>query len=108
MGVAGLTGWFASLLTGAVLLTWLYNESRGSILVVAVFHAAVDVVFTSDIASPVVVNAAGALITVAGLGVLAVVGPRYLSRAGRVVRSPGVGAVTVFVPRDPGARRLEG
>ena len=50
-----------SLVTGAVLLTWLYNGSKGSLLVVALFHAAMDVVFTSAISSPLVVNIAGAL-----------------------------------------------
>jgi len=85
MGAAGIAGWFFSLLTGAVLLTWLYNESRGSILVVALFHAAVDVVFTSDVSSPDVVNAAGALITLWGVVVLVATGPKELSRTGRIV-----------------------
>ena len=80
MGLAGIAGWFFSLLTGAVLLTWLYNESRGSLLVVAIFHATVDVAFTSSIASPAAVNLAGAIITVWGIIVLLVAGPRWLSR----------------------------
>ena len=78
MGAAGVVGWFFSLLTGAVLLTWLYNESRGSILVVALFHAAVDVAFTSSVSSPFVVDATGALITLWGIAVLIIAGPRYL------------------------------
>ena len=86
MGVAGIAGWFVSLLTGAVLLTWLFNESGGSILVVALFHAAVDVVFTSDYASPLLVNASGALIMVWGVGVIVLAGPRSLSRRGTVVQ----------------------
>ncbi|MEO8059183.1 MAG: hypothetical protein ABI671_12730 [Burkholderiales bacterium] len=40
-----------SLLTGAVLLTWLHNQSLGSILVVALFHAAIDAAFTSQASS---------------------------------------------------------
>ena len=100
MGAAGVAGWFFSLLTGAVLLTWLYNESRGSILVVALFHAAIDVAFTSDISSPFVVNAAGALITVWGIIVLVAAGPGYLSRRGKMVGLQGDGAVTGFVQRD--------
>lgn len=97
MGVAGAAGWFFSLLTGAVLLTWLYNESRGSLLAVALFHASMDVVFTSDVASAFVVNATGALITVSGVVVLVVAGPRYLSRKGKMVRRE----------RDPVARLVE-
>jgi len=79
MGVAGAIGWLFSLLTGAVLLAWLYNESRGSLLVVALFHAGVDVAFTSDASSPVVVNTAGALITLCGIAVALLVGPRRLA-----------------------------
>lgn len=93
MGAAGIAGWLFSLLTGAVLLTWLWNGSRGSILVVALFHAAVDVAFTSDTASQHVVTAAGALITLWGIVVLAAAGPRYLSRRGKVT-------ATGFVRRD--------
>ncbi|MEO8154129.1 MAG: CPBP family intramembrane glutamic endopeptidase [Rhizobacter sp.] len=78
MGVAAVIGWLFSLLTGAVLLTWLYNESRGSLLVVAIFHAGVDVAFTSDASSPVVVNTAGALITLWGIAVVLTVGRRRL------------------------------
>lgn len=85
MDAIGVVGWLFSLFTGAVLLTWLHNESRGSILVVALFHAAIDVVFTSDNSSPTVVNAAGALITLGGIVVVVVAGPRYLSRQGKMI-----------------------
>ena len=88
MSAAGVVGWFFSLLTGAVLLTWLYNESRGSLLVVAVFHATIDVAFTSELAAPRVVSAAGALITLWGIVVLVTMGPRHLSRRGKRVHMP--------------------
>jgi uncharacterized protein len=100
MDAAGVTGWFFSLLTGAVLLTWLYNESRGSILVAALFHAAVDVVFTSGISSPSVINVAGALITIWGIIVLVAAGPRFLSRRGKMIRLDDGAAVTGFVHHD--------
>ena len=82
LGIAGVAGWLFSLVTGAVLLTWLYNSSRGSLLVVALFHATVDVVFTSTSSSPMVVNVLGAFITVWGILVVMVAGPRFLSRRG--------------------------
>ena len=111
MGAAAIAGWFLSLLTGAVLLTWLYNESEGSLLVVALFHATVDVAFTSDISSTLVVNIAGALITGWGILVLIVAGPRFLSRRGKVVSDLGNRHVTGFMPReeqpDRGGRILE-
>ena len=76
MGVAGVIGWLFSLLTGSILLTWLYNESRGSLLVVALFHGGVDVAFTSATSSPVAVNTAGALITLWGAAVVMTAGSR--------------------------------
>ena len=100
MDAIGVAGWFFSLLTGAVLLTWLYNGSRGSLLVVALFHAAVDVAFTSSISSPSVVNVAGAQITFGGIIVLVAAGPRYLSRQGKMIRLHDGDAVTGFVQRD--------
>jgi membrane protease YdiL (CAAX protease family) len=100
MNGAGIAGWLSSLMTGSVLLTWLYNGSRGSLLMVAIFHAGIDVVFTSQSSSPVVVNVAGALITVWGVIVLIAAGPRYLSRRGKVVRQYHGPAITGFVQRD--------
>ena len=79
MGVLGVIGWLFSLLTGAVLLSWLYFESRGSLLVVALFHAGVDVAFTSEASSPVVINTAGALITLWGIAGVLRFGPRRLA-----------------------------
>lgn len=100
MGAADIVGWFLSFLTGAVLLTWLYNESRGSLLVVALFHAAVDIVFTSDISSQSVTNAAGVLIMFWGIIVLVAAGPAYLSRRGKMIKLDQCTAVTSFVHRD--------
>ena len=96
MGPAGTAGWLLSLATGAVLLTWLYNGSRGSLLVVALFHASTNVAFTSGLATGPATGVAGALIMAWGLGVLLLTGPRCLSRAGKVVPARGRPG-TVFV-----------
>ncbi len=85
MGVGGIIGWLVSLATGAVLTTTLFNASKGSILVVAAFHAAIDVAFTSSGASLVVINTCGALITLAGIAVVVVYGRANLWREGRMV-----------------------
>jgi hypothetical protein len=108
MNVAGIAGWLFSLVTGSVLLTWLYNGSRGSLLLVAIFHAAIDVVFTSESSSPLVVNATGALITVWGVIVVVAAGPRYLSRQGKVARLYQGPAITGFVERDENPEPVAG
>lgn len=95
MGLAGASGWLVSLVTGAVLLTWLYNESRGSLLVVALFHASVDVAFTSGVSSEMVVNVAGALITFWGIAVVVRTGPSCLARKGKMVWSGDAGDATL-------------
>jgi membrane protease YdiL (CAAX protease family) len=83
MGSVEVLGWYFSIVTGAVLFTWLMN-STGSIAIVAVFHGVMDIVFVAP-AGPLVVNILGALITVWGVMVLAVCGPGYLARRGKVV-----------------------
>ncbi len=84
MGVAGVFGWYFSLLTGAMILTWLTNSTRGSIPIAAIFHGTMDIVFVSP-ASPSITNVLGALITVWGIGVLVIAKPKYLSAKGKVV-----------------------
>lgn len=66
MDIAGAAGWLASLLTGSVLLSWMYNKSNGSILVCAIFHATVDIAFTAQVPQAMV-NYMGMLITVWGV-----------------------------------------
>lgn len=79
MGFAGIFGWVFSLLTGSVLLTWLYNSSRGNILICAVFHSTIDIAFTSDIADKNVINYMGFLITVWGILTILIFKPENLS-----------------------------
>jgi len=80
MGPAAIAGWLVSLFLGAVVLTWLWNASRGSLPVVAMFHASIDVAFTSRIGSTAAVNATGALVTIWGILVLLFAGPKTLAR----------------------------
>ena len=67
MDLAGIAGWFFSLLTGSILLSWLYNSAKGSIMVCAVFHATIDVAFTSHYDDKSVINYLGMAVTVAGI-----------------------------------------
>lgn len=58
----GLIGWAASIVTGSVVCTWLFNSTRGSIAVLAVFHAALDIFIGSPTGGDVVANVMGAFV----------------------------------------------
>ncbi len=79
MDFAGITGWVFSLLTGSVLLTWLFNSSRASILICAVFHSTIDIAFTADFADKNIVNYMGMLITIWGILTIFIFKPGTLS-----------------------------
>ena len=85
MDAAGIFGWTLSLLTGSILLTWLYNSSRGSILICAVFHSTIDIAFTADFADKDMVNYMGFLITLWGILTLVFFKPRNLTRNSREI-----------------------
>jgi membrane protease YdiL (CAAX protease family) len=72
MDMAGMSGWILSLLTGSILLTWLYNSSRGSIFICAIFHSTIDIAFTADLADKNIVNYMGMLITIWGILTVAI------------------------------------
>jgi membrane protease YdiL (CAAX protease family) len=79
MDMAAISGWIFSLLTGSILLTWLYNSSRAGILICAVFHSTIDIAFTADIANKNVVNYMGFLITVWGILTIIILKPKNLA-----------------------------
>ena len=70
MPAIGFLGFYFSLLTASFVLAWLYRRSRGSIFVVAVFHATFDIATTTPTTTAVVPILMGAVITVAGLAVI--------------------------------------
>ncbi len=77
MGVGGAVGWFVSLLTGSILLAWLFNSSRGSILPVALFHGLIDVVFVSEAVAGKLDNYVGALITIFAIALIFTLRKQY-------------------------------
>jgi uncharacterized protein len=90
MDVWAVAGWFFSLLTGSVLLTWLFNASRGSLLICAVFHSTIDVAFTAAWNDERIVGYLGMLITFWGVATLWLInGRNKTSRAqGASVSNP--------------------
>jgi membrane protease YdiL (CAAX protease family) len=86
MGMAGSFGWVFSLLTGSVLLTWLYNSSKGSILVCAIFHSTIDIAFLADFTDQNVINYLGMLITVWGIVTIIIFKQKNLSGTEKIKR----------------------
>lgn len=83
MTAPDIAGWYASLLCGSVLFTWLFNATGGSVLVPAIFHGMMDVAFLAS--GPARLPALlGGLVTVLGVGVLIRLGPAHLAARSRV------------------------
>jgi membrane protease YdiL (CAAX protease family) len=70
MPAIGFLGFFFSMLTASFLLTWLSLRGRGSILVVAAFHAAFDIATTTPTTTKLLPMLMGGLITLVGLAVI--------------------------------------
>lgn len=70
MPAIGFVGFLFSMVTASFLLTWLYLRGRGSILVVAAFHASFDIATTTPTTTKLIPMLMGALITLVGLAVI--------------------------------------
>ena len=64
IGLRMLPGFFLGLLAGAIVLTWLYNSSRGSVLAAALWHASFNFVTASPDAGGLVAAIASTLVMV--------------------------------------------
>jgi membrane protease YdiL (CAAX protease family) len=80
----GLIGWAASIVTGSVVCTWLFNSTRGSIAVLALFHAALDIFIGSPTGGDVVANVMGALVVIGAMVIPRRLGRETLSRSPKV------------------------
>lgn len=81
-GIGGVLGWLFSILTGSILMTFLFNQSGGSVLAVALFHGVLDILMTSPVA-PSLPSIMGAILTLLGIAVVVVLRPTNLARAER-------------------------
>ncbi len=80
MGMAGVIGWVLSLFTGSVLLSWLYNSTKGGLFACVVFHSTIDIAFTGGAVNTNITNIMGMLITVWGLATVVIFGYKKLSK----------------------------
>lgn len=85
MDVAGIAGFFMSLLMGAIVLTWLYNSTKGSLFIVAIFHAMIELMFMSENITIKMSSYLGAAIMIAAILIILIAKPRNLSLKTKLV-----------------------
>lgn len=83
LGLTVLPGFAVGIAAGAVVLTWLYNSTRGSILVVAVGHATLNFVTASPAGDQTIAAAISTAVMVWAVVVILVWKPATLSRAAK-------------------------
>lgn len=71
------------MVTGSILMTWLFNASRGCILAVALFHGVLDIVMSSPLQG-LLPSIMGAVITIWGLAIPLFLHAENLARRPRV------------------------
>jgi membrane protease YdiL (CAAX protease family) len=96
-GLPILIGWIVGLLCGAVVLSWLYNRSGGSILLVAVWHATYNLISGTAAAEGLLAAASTTLV----IGFAAVL-------VGGELRAMRRGTPTVVGPRPSPPVRMAG
>ena len=84
IGLRMLPGFFLGILAGAIVLTWLYNSSRGSVLAAALWHASFNFVTASPNAAGLAVAVTSTLVIVWAVAI--VWGSDWMTLAGRSPR----------------------
>jgi len=75
MGIIGVFGWSVSLLFGSMFLTWLYNSSGRSVIIVGIWHALFDAFITSDISAGITGGVMSAAIIIFSIFIMKTQGP---------------------------------
>lgn len=79
LDTAGIIQWLYGLLAAGVILTWLFNSSRGSILACAIFYAVYDMVIISNPSDPNIISYAILLVAAWALLTIIIFKPSMLS-----------------------------
>ncbi len=90
-GIGSLVGFLIGMFSGALVLTWLYNSGRGSVLLVAVWHGLFDYVTAcTECKTGVIAAVVSTLVMVWAVVVVVVFKPENLSRRKKqTIKSPG-------------------
>lgn len=83
LGLAMLPMFALGMLAGAIVLTWLYNTSRGSLLLLALWHGAFDFLSASQASDGAIAAVMSMTVVFAAIAIVAVYKPANLSRAGK-------------------------
>ena len=87
MDVAGIFGFFMSMVMGAIVLTWLFNSTFGSLLFVSIFHAMIELMFMSKNVTPQMSTYEGAAIMIGAILIVLIAKPKHLSFEAKQVSS---------------------
>lgn len=83
MDMAGIFGFFMSLLMGSFVLTWLFNSTKGSLLIVSLFHAMIELIFMSDNISIKMTAYEGIFFALVAVLIILIAKPKNLSFVAR-------------------------
>ncbi len=78
-------GWAIGLFAGAIVFTWLFNSSGGSILIVAIWHGCFNFITASNTGSGVIAAVVSTIVMVWAVVVIVVFKPRSLSTQEKVL-----------------------
>ncbi len=78
-------GWGIGLFAGAILFTWLFNSSGGSILIVAVWHGCFNFMSASDAGSGILAAVVSTIVMVWAVLVIVIFKPKNLSHHEKIV-----------------------
>jgi hypothetical protein len=91
MEIGEVVGWTFSPIAGAIVMTWLYNSARGSLLLLSLFPTALNIAFTSEAARGNWANILGAWFMAAAVRIVWSAGPQRLSRTHSEPKEAGNG-----------------